>query len=369
MEPGVQILNHRRLALAVRCRSARSEGGRLDPVWGGGTAGAWGPERVNEYPSGAGRGRRGGMPDCARRLLVDAQNERLVGHGRLENRQHGAFEFGRYGDRPGARGGRHHRLSLDPDSAGGNPGRAANRSRRWRAPASSAMRPTTICRRASAISAPTISAWPKRASGPPRRSIRTMPKPGWAWLRPTTGCTASILPTAPTRRRSVLIGATPEVLNNQGFSYMLRGDYAGAPAARCWRPRPGTPSNPYIADNLALLQESAVERQGRSVGHNLEKACRRVIGVANRLPPARRAKAASLLPWTSPIRACHLTIAGRGRSCSKLQEFRCRLADGEKHPSQFGEDDYRLVRGGTVGPRGGDRRRHLREPSATRCAV
>jgi hypothetical protein len=34
-------------------------------------------------------------------------------------------------------------------------------------------------------------------------------------------------------------GATGEILNNRGYSYMLRA-IIGAPARRCWRPRPRT---------------------------------------------------------------------------------------------------------------------------------
>ena len=59
-----------------------------------------------------------------------------------------------------------------------------------------------------------------------------------------------------------IVGPTIEILNNQGFSYMLRGDYARArkkledAAAR-------DPANPYVAANLRLLQESY--REGKAV--------------------------------------------------------------------------------------------------------
>ena len=53
-----------------------------------------------------------------------------------------------------------------------------------------------------------------------------------------------------------IIGATPEVMNNQGFSYMLRGDYRRA-RATLLAARAKDPKSPYIANNLRLLDESA----------------------------------------------------------------------------------------------------------------
>jgi Tfp pilus assembly protein PilF len=53
-----------------------------------------------------------------------------------------------------------------------------------------------------------------------------------------------------------ILGPTPEILNNQGFSYILRGDYIRARntlnAARA-----KDPDNPYVQNNLRLLEESA----------------------------------------------------------------------------------------------------------------
>lgn len=52
-----------------------------------------------------------------------------------------------------------------------------------------------------------------------------------------------------------LVGPTPEILNDQGFSYMLRGDYPRA--ARTLRlAQAKDPGNPYIQANLQLLEES-----------------------------------------------------------------------------------------------------------------
>jgi tetratricopeptide (TPR) repeat protein len=59
-----------------------------------------------------------------------------------------------------------------------------------------------------------------------------------------------------------LIGSTPELMNNQGFSYMLRGDYRRARdillAARAKDPK-----SPYIANNLRLLD--AAQRKAKAV--------------------------------------------------------------------------------------------------------
>ena len=45
------------------------------------------------------------------------------------------------------------------------------------------------------------------------------------------------------------------ILNDQGFSYMLRGDYARA-HKKLEQAQARDPSNPHVAANLRLLQES-----------------------------------------------------------------------------------------------------------------
>jgi Flp pilus assembly protein TadD len=59
-----------------------------------------------------------------------------------------------------------------------------------------------------------------------------------------------------------IIGPTPEILNNQGFSYMLRGDYKRA-RATLLAAQAKDPSSPFIRNNLDLLAKST--RHGRSV--------------------------------------------------------------------------------------------------------
>jgi Flp pilus assembly protein TadD len=57
-----------------------------------------------------------------------------------------------------------------------------------------------------------------------------------------------------------LSGRTPEILNNQGYSYMLRGDFKHAREILA-EAQAKAPANPYIANNLALLEESVRTRK------------------------------------------------------------------------------------------------------------
>jgi tetratricopeptide (TPR) repeat protein len=52
-----------------------------------------------------------------------------------------------------------------------------------------------------------------------------------------------------------IVGRSPEVLNNMGFSYILRGDYGRAQKILL-EARAKAPGNPYIEANLRLLEES-----------------------------------------------------------------------------------------------------------------
>jgi Flp pilus assembly protein TadD len=58
-----------------------------------------------------------------------------------------------------------------------------------------------------------------------------------------------------------LAGETVPILNNQGYSYMLRGDYVRA-RAKFLKAYDRDPGNPVIINNLALLDSSvkSVER-------------------------------------------------------------------------------------------------------------
>ncbi len=57
-----------------------------------------------------------------------------------------------------------------------------------------------------------------------------------------------------------IAGPTPEVLNNQGYSFMLRGQFDRAREILN-RAREKDPGNPYIQNNLALLEESVRARK------------------------------------------------------------------------------------------------------------
>jgi hypothetical protein len=57
-----------------------------------------------------------------------------------------------------------------------------------------------------------------------------------------------------------IIGPTVELLNDEGFSYMLRGDYARAHKLLD-QAKAKDPSNPYVQANLQLLDDSAIGRK------------------------------------------------------------------------------------------------------------
>lgn len=59
-----------------------------------------------------------------------------------------------------------------------------------------------------------------------------------------------------------ILGDTPEIMNNKGFSYLLRGDYVRA-RRTLMAAQARAPDNPYIRNNLQLL--SKVERRGKGV--------------------------------------------------------------------------------------------------------
>jgi Flp pilus assembly protein TadD len=63
------------------------------------------------------------------------------------------------------------------------------------------------------------------------------------------------------RQAIELIGPTPELLNNQGYSYMLRGDYVRA-RTTLKAAQTKDPDSPYIQNNLELLEKSARRAKG-----------------------------------------------------------------------------------------------------------
>ncbi len=91
-----------------------------------------------------------------------------------------------------------------------------------------------------------------------RRAVETNPRDPEAWL----GLAASYdrlkrfdLADRAYGEAIKLAGPRPEILNNQGYSYILRGDYARA-REKLIAAQAKDPGNPYIRNNLAQLEES-----------------------------------------------------------------------------------------------------------------
>jgi Flp pilus assembly protein TadD len=98
-----------------------------------------------------------------------------------------------------------------------------------------------------------------------RRAVELHPRDAEAWV----GLAASYdrlkrfdLADRAYAQAAGIIGETPEIMNNRGFSYILRGDYARA-RRTLEVARAQAPDNPYIRNNLNLLEK--VQRRGKSV--------------------------------------------------------------------------------------------------------
>jgi len=97
-----------------------------------------------------------------------------------------------------------------------------------------------------------------------RRAVESRPKDAEAWL----GLAAAYdrlkrfeLADRAYAQVIALVGPTAEVLNNQGFSYMLRSDYRRA-REKLLAARALDPGSPYISNNLAMLEQSARKSKG-----------------------------------------------------------------------------------------------------------
>ena len=98
-----------------------------------------------------------------------------------------------------------------------------------------------------------------------RRAVESHPRDAEAWL----GLAASYdrlrrfdLADRAYAQAIGIVGPTAEILNNQGFSYMLRGDYTKARAKLAEAQRKD-PRNKFVANNIALLEDSY--RKGKAV--------------------------------------------------------------------------------------------------------
>jgi tetratricopeptide (TPR) repeat protein len=96
-----------------------------------------------------------------------------------------------------------------------------------------------------------------------RRAVEAGPKDAEAWL----GLAASYdrlkrfdLADRAYDQLVKLTGPTPAVLNNIGYSHMLRGDYRRA-RETLLAAQAKDPANPYIQNNIALLKESVRTRK------------------------------------------------------------------------------------------------------------
>jgi Flp pilus assembly protein TadD len=98
-----------------------------------------------------------------------------------------------------------------------------------------------------------------------RRAAESHPRDAEAWL----GLAAAYdrlrrfeLADRAYKQAIAIAGTTPELLNNQGYSYMLRGDYARA-RTKLAEARALDPKSPYILNNVRLLEESS--RKGKAI--------------------------------------------------------------------------------------------------------
>ncbi len=98
-----------------------------------------------------------------------------------------------------------------------------------------------------------------------RRAVELHPTDGEAWV----GLAASYdrlrrfdLADRAYGQAVKIVGPTAEVLNNHGYSYMLRGDYKRA-RAKLLQAQAAAPDNPYIKNNLELLAKSY--RKGKAI--------------------------------------------------------------------------------------------------------
>jgi Flp pilus assembly protein TadD len=97
-----------------------------------------------------------------------------------------------------------------------------------------------------------------------RRAAEKLPRDGEAWL----GLAASYdrlkryeLADRAYAQAVAIYGKRPEVLNNIGYSFLLRGDLAKA-RAKFVEAQTKDPENPTIANNIALVDEAIKRRKG-----------------------------------------------------------------------------------------------------------
>jgi len=97
-----------------------------------------------------------------------------------------------------------------------------------------------------------------------RRAVEAQPRAAEAWV----GLAASYdrlrrfdLADRAYSQATAILGPTPEILNNEGFSFMLRGDYKTA-RKKLLAAQAKDPDSKFIQNNLDLLAEVAKEKKG-----------------------------------------------------------------------------------------------------------
>jgi tetratricopeptide (TPR) repeat protein len=97
-----------------------------------------------------------------------------------------------------------------------------------------------------------------------RRAVELHPRDGEAWV----GLAAAYdklrrfdLADRAYRQAIAILGPLPSILNNQGYSYILRGDYRRARMILL-QAQAKEPDNPYIQNNLELLDKSFYSGRG-----------------------------------------------------------------------------------------------------------
>ena len=97
-----------------------------------------------------------------------------------------------------------------------------------------------------------------------RRVVEAQPRTGEAWI----GLAASYdrlrrfdLADRAYAEATAILGPTPEILNNEGFSFMLRGDYKTA-RKKLLAAQAKDPDSKFVQNNLNLLDEVASEKKG-----------------------------------------------------------------------------------------------------------
>ena len=123
-----------------------------------------------------------------------------------------------------------------------------------------AIRATTSCSASGTIARRTTVS-PSSISAARSRRRRATAKPGSGLPPPTTGSSATTSPTAPIAQALAIFGPRPEVINNIGYSYLLRGDLRRA-RQKFAEAQAKDPGNPTIANNIALVDEAARRRKG-----------------------------------------------------------------------------------------------------------